>query len=219
MSILVQLTPGAGAVGVKKTAQCHPPFHRNVHLINFALVWQLVALAELPNCRIAEKGVAMPALSIPSLLAAVLGCLACCGAHATLGGAPSDFSNAAAVRARQLSAVPAAGASAASAASSYSIKETTLDSGTVVREYVGAGGAVFAVAWSGPFMPDLRTLLGAQFATLTAENAARPRGRRGQLRVARADVVIESGGHMRAWSGRAWLTGALPAGVDSAVIE
>ncbi|MDB5959828.1 MAG: hypothetical protein JWP59_1122 [Massilia sp.] len=158
----------------------------------------------------------MPASSIPSLLIATLACLACCGAHATLGGSPSDFSNAATVRARQLSAPAVAGAGTVT---SYNVKETTLDSGTVVREYVGAGGAVFAVSWSGPFLPDLRTLLGAQFATLTAENAARPRGRRGQLRVARADVVIESGGHMRAWSGRAWLTGALPAGFDTAVIE
>jgi hypothetical protein len=34
-----------------------------------------------------------------------------------------------------------------------------------------------------------------------------------------ADLVIESGGHMRAWSGRAWLPSALPAGVGAEVIQ
>lgn len=137
----------------------------------------------------------------------VLATLACCQAHAALDGAPSDLSNSGAVRARQLGAVtPGAGATTVPAP--WSITESTLDGGTVVREYVSAAGTVFAVSWSGPFMPDLRTLLAAHFATLTAA-AAGQRGR-GQLRVERADVVIESTGHMRAWSGRAWLPTALP---------
>jgi len=148
-------------------------------------------------------------------LLTTLACLACSSAHAGLGGAPSDFGNAAAVRARQLSAVAPGTASA----SAYTVKESTLDSGTVVREYVGADGVVFAVSWNGPFLPDLRTLLGSRFATMTAATQARPTGGRGQLRIDNDDVVIESGGHMRAWSGRAWLPGALPAGVTSGDIQ
>lgn len=137
-------------------------------------------------------------------------------AHAALGSAPSDWSNGART-ARQLGALAAATAGPVSAA--YSVSETTLDSGTLVREYVGASGAVFAVSWSGPFLPDLRTLLGERFATLTAATAAGRQRGRGQVRVADADVVIESGGHMRAWSGRAWLPGALPAGWDSGAFQ
>lgn len=169
----------------------------------------------------------MRTLSLPALLAALLTVSFASVpaiASASLGAAPSDFSNASAVRARQFSAVAPAAASATAGAgagnvASYTVNETTLDSGTLVREYVGADGSVFAVSWNGPFLPDLRTLLGAQFATLTAENAVRAKGSRGQVRIARNDVVIESGGHMRAWVGRAWLVGALPAGFDTGAIQ
>ncbi len=138
--------------------------------------------------------------------------LACANASATLGGTPSDFGSAAA-RARQLSASAPGGAALA-----YSITETTLDSGTVVREYTGPGGRVFAVSWNGPFLPDFRTLLGERFERMQAAAGERKRGR-GPVQVNDADLVIESGGHMRAWSGRAWLPSALPAGVGAEVIQ
>jgi hypothetical protein len=41
--------------------------------------------------------------------------------------------------------------------------ELQLPSGIVVHQYVSSTGAVYAVAWSGPRMPDLRELLGAYF--------------------------------------------------------
>lgn len=140
-----------------------------------------------------------------------------CPAHAALGGAPTDLSNGGVLRARQLGAVNAATSTNGTASAPYTVNETTLDSGTVVREYIGAGGAVFAISWSGPFMPDLRTLLAEHFGALTAAAAAQ-RGR-GQVRVDRSDLVIESGGHMRAWSGRAWLPAALPAGWNSEALQ
>ena len=142
--------------------------------------------------------------------------LACASAQASLGGAPSDFSPGAA-RARQLSGALPAGAPA-SAPAPYTINETTLDSGTVVREYVGPGGIVFGVSWNGPFLPDLRTLLGERFADLNKAAGDKSRGR-GQVHVKQDDLVIESGGHMRAWSGRAWLGSALPAGVGAEVVQ
>ena len=142
--------------------------------------------------------------------------LACASAHASLGGAPSDFGPTAA-RARQLAgALP--GASPANTPAPFTITETTLDSGTVVREYVGPGGKVFGVSWNGPFLPDLRTLLGERFADLKAAAGDKTRGR-GQIQVNQGDLVIESNGHMRAWSGRAWLNSALPAGVAAEVVQ
>ena len=36
-------------------------------------------------------------------------------------------------------------------------------SGTTVREYVSSNGTVFAVAWQGPWLPDLRQMLGPYF--------------------------------------------------------
>ena len=42
----------------------------------------------------------------------------------------------------------------------YQLHEIQLPSGTVVREFAGSGGKVFAVAWNGPAVPNLREILG-----------------------------------------------------------
>lgn len=131
---------------------------------------------------------------------------------ASLGGAPSQFAGASAGRVHAMSAAgPAAGA--------FSVNVTTLPNGTVVREYTARSGVVFAVSWNGPFMPDLRTLLGPHFATLAQESARRPKAGHSQLRVAGQDVTIESSGHMRAYTGRAWIASLLPAGFSSGEIQ
>lgn len=130
-------------------------------------------------------------------------------AHAELGGSPApiagDRSSTTGVTQRSMPG--------------YSIRETTLPGTTRIREYLDATGTVVAVTWSGPFMPDLRLLLGPHFATLDDERTARPRAGRGLITINRSDVVIESGGHMRAWYGRAWLPGRLPAGLTPDAIE
>jgi hypothetical protein len=140
----------------------------------------------------------------------ILMALWCAPCLASLGGAPTDFGGQPTRQARSL---------AAGAPANFTVQVTTLPSGTVVREYIAPGGAVFAVSWQGPFLPDLRTLLAQYFDVLTAETARRPKAGNSQLRVDRPDVTIESSGHMRAYFGRAWLTGALPAGFSSADIE
>jgi hypothetical protein len=149
------------------------------------------------------------------LAAAGLAAAAAVPCFASLGGAPSTFAGAS--TAHQARALAAAGASGGNAA--YSVDTTTLAGGTTVREYVGADGVVFAVTWNGPFLPDLRELLGRHFATLTSESARHPKAGRGQVRVAQPDVTIESGGHMRAYAGRAWINGRLPAGFDTDTLE
>ena len=45
----------------------------------------------------------------------------------------------------------------------YTVHEMQSSSGTAVREYVSSTGTVFAVAWQGPWLPDLRQLLGPYF--------------------------------------------------------
>jgi len=98
--------------------------------------------------------------------------------------------------------------------SAYEVHELTLPSGTTVREYVAASGIVFAIAWTGPSLPDLQQTLGTYFADYT--NAARSRlGGRNHLSLERSDLSIEAGGHMRAFFGRAVLVQAVPAGVSS----
>src|SRR5580698_5630048 len=45
----------------------------------------------------------------------------------------------------------------------YTIHELKSPLGTVVREYVSPGGRVFAVSWQGPFLPDMKQILGRYF--------------------------------------------------------
>ena len=133
---------------------------------------------------------------IPALL------LVCAGpSYGALGEPPTQF-------AQETTVVGAI----ESAASSYVTRDTTLASGTHVREYVSSNGIVFAVAWDGPFLPNLRELLGKYFDTLAAESARQPRAGRPHLDVGLPEVVINSGGRMRAFEGSAWIPAQLPAG-------
>jgi hypothetical protein len=113
-------------------------------------------------------------------------------------------------------------ASSTPASASYTVRETTLGNGTVVREYLAADGAVFGIAWRGPQMPDLNDLLGSYFpqylAGVKAARAARGGGH-GPVSVDQSGLVAHSGGHMGAFSGQAWLPSALPAGVSGSDIQ
>src|SRR5471032_1229301 len=145
------------------------------------------------------SGVAMRSTLILTLLL-----LQSTAAYAALGAAPSNFG---ATQPARLSAHRLEAASSA-AVSNYTVNETTLDSGTVV-----------AVSWNGPAIPDLRTLLGAHFDTMVRQAAKRPHAGHSQFTLNQSDVVIESGGHMRAYVGRAWIPDQLPAGFASADIN
>jgi hypothetical protein len=162
----------------------------------------------------------MPLMS--ALLLALPIALASSPCQASLGRAPSDFGNAGARQAQSLAAAKAASPAAASPGAgspgAWNVNVSVLDNGTTVREYV-ANGVVFAVSWNGPFLPNLRDLLGSHFDTLTAETARHPKAGSGQVRIQRSDVTIESGGHMRAYEGRAWVNSLLPAGFNTGDIE
>lgn len=96
----------------------------------------------------------------------------------------------------------------------YSVYEMTLPSGTTVRQYVStATGMVFAVAWSGPFKPDLQQLMGTHFNTMLARQAGEVQAGHRFISQQRSDLVVESGGHPRSFIGRAYLPQALPAGM------
>ena len=136
----------------------------------------------------------------PVLSALLLAYASAC--HAALGGAPEDFGTAHTTVAAKLTA----------AGANYVVRSTALDTGTQVTEYVSSGGLVFALTWEGPTPPDLRALLGKYFDTMVAEAASAPRAGRARLRVNKPEVVINSGGHMRAFEGNAWIPAQLPAG-------
>lgn len=132
-------------------------------------------------------------------------------AHAELGGAPSWQGARAKTDNRTLAA---SGVNDAG----WTVSTSTLDSGAIVREYIGRDGKVFAVAWSGRRLPPLDQLLGRYFpdyeAGLAKAQAARGGGH-GPLAVQQTGLVVETGGHMGSLIGRAWLPQALPAGVTT----
>jgi Protein of unknown function (DUF2844) len=148
-------------------------------------------------------------------------------AQAALGGSPMTPPDGSTVTTRVMHATSSAASSSSSSsassttAASYTVRETTLSSGTVVHEYLSQAGTVFGIAWSGPQMPDLNSLLGTYFPQyvdgLTAVTAAR--GGHGPASVQSDTLVVRSGGHMGAFAGNAWLPQALPAGVSGSDIQ
>lgn len=97
--------------------------------------------------------------------------------------------------------------------SSYRVHEILLPSGTVMREFVAPNGNVFAVTWQGPTRPDLRQALGPYFDAFASAPRTKLSDRR-HVQIQRGDLVVQSGGHMRALSGRAYLLSAIPSGVN-----
>ncbi|NIF55188.1 DUF2844 domain-containing protein [Burkholderia sp. Ax-1724] len=177
-----------------------------------------------------RRAVQAVALVLPCSLAALM---AAQSAHAALGAAPMTPPADASVSSRVVQPASSAAqsvmrsaSSAASAASStaasYTVRETTFGNGTVVREYLAANGSVFGIAWHGPQMPDLNDLLGSYFpqyvAGVKAARAARGNAR-GPVSVEQSGLVVQSAGHMGAFSGVAWLPSALPAGVSGSDIQ
>jgi Protein of unknown function (DUF2844) len=103
-------------------------------------------------------------------------------------------------------------------AANYTVQQIVMPSGTVVKEYVLSNGNVFAVAWSGPSMPDLRQLLGQYFDGYTAA-AKQKRSGRGKVVIEQPELVVRSGGHMHAFSGSAYLPALLPEGFSAKEIR
>ena len=95
----------------------------------------------------------------------------------------------------------------------YRIDEISLPSGTTLREFSTPGGSVFAVAWSGPAIPDLKQTLGSYFDSFVAGAKASRTGHH-HLQISGDKFVMQSSGRMRAFNGRAYLPQAVPAGVS-----
>lgn len=102
----------------------------------------------------------------------------------------------------------------------YTVHEISRDDGEVIREYVTPAGRVFGVSWSGPVIPDLGQLLGPYSAEFRNTLLAQPKsfGRR-PAAVHNSDLVVETGGHMRAFQGRAYVNSMLPPGVSQESIK
>jgi hypothetical protein len=97
----------------------------------------------------------------------------------------------------------------------YAVHEIQTQSGITVREYVSPAGKVFAVAWQGPWPPDLQQLLGPYFSKFQqAVQSSKQRAGRAPLSVHQSNLVVEHAGHMRSFVGRAYLIDQIPSGVS-----
>jgi len=101
----------------------------------------------------------------------------------------------------------------------FAVHEMQTASGVTVREYVSASGTVFGVAWQGPWMPDMRQLLGehcADFQTLSRQTVRRGRT---PLAIETPGLVAYVTGHPRAFSGVVYVPRLVPAGVTAQSIR
>jgi hypothetical protein len=113
-----------------------------------------------------------------------------------------------AMKAQSRTSTPAAG---------YSVEQIQLPSGTVLNEYVSPEGKVFAISWHGPAKPDLRQAFGSYFQqyTTAAQQAPHNPATRRHFQIRQPDLVVESGGRMRAFYGRGYVPSLLPPNVTA----
>ena len=101
----------------------------------------------------------------------------------------------------------------------YSRHDLTRPNGGMVHELTNAQGQVFAVTWSGPGKPDLRSLLGRYFATYQGATGSIGRTMHALRRpalVADPDLQIQAEGHMGWFRGVAFVPSLAPAGFTPA---
>jgi hypothetical protein len=97
----------------------------------------------------------------------------------------------------------------------FSTKEISLDTGTQVVEYIDGAGRVFAISWEGPVLPPLDQWLGSYFPAFANEiSNSRKTSSLGTPRSVMVDaLVVQSRGRMRHFSGHAYVTVLVPAGL------
>lgn len=103
----------------------------------------------------------------------------------------------------------------------YTVHELQAQTGVVVREYVSPAGTVFGVAWEGPWLPDMRQLLGSYFEQYEQAMQAQGGGRVGRrpIHVEVPGLVLNSSGHPRSFQGHAYVPEMLPKGTKAEEIR
>jgi hypothetical protein len=132
----------------------------------------------------------------------LLASLASYAAHAALGESKAS-----------VQADAAGGAVKVTQHLTYQTHEIQLPSGTLLREFAAGDGTVFAVVWRGPAPPNLKQALGQYFDNYVAAAKGNRLGHH-HLEISSNELVVHAAGHMRAFSGMAYLPQALPGGFD-----
>ncbi len=95
----------------------------------------------------------------------------------------------------------------------FTVHELELPSGTVVREFVGPGGRVFAVAWRGPTLPDLKQIFGDDNLRAFLSSPPEQRAPRKSRTVRQQGIVVHSAGSGRFFTGFAYIPSLMPRAV------
>lgn len=114
------------------------------------------------------------------------------------------------------------GSRKATTVNSYTVHEIQAVNNTVVREYQASDGTVFGVAWHGPFTPDLRQVLGSyypQFTQAMHQRRAAAHVARGPVTITQPGFTVQLGGHMRSFTGKAYVPEKLPEGMHAEDIQ
>jgi hypothetical protein len=100
-----------------------------------------------------------------------------------------------------------------SSGNSYTLHEIQTPTGVAIKEYASHVGQVFAVTWKGPFHPDLRQLLGPYYDEYVqaVRTQRAQRAGHGPILIQHAGLVVEISGHLRSFTGRAYIPQQLPA--------
>jgi hypothetical protein len=102
----------------------------------------------------------------------------------------------------------------------YNVHRMQAPGGTEVDEYVAPDGTVFAVTWHGQFAPPMQQILGSYFQQYSEALQAQPKmyGHR-PLNIQEPGLVVQTGGHMRAHYGRAYIPNMLPQGMTASQLQ
>jgi hypothetical protein len=100
-------------------------------------------------------------------------------------------------------------------AQAYTVHEITA-AGNTVKEYVSPAGKVFAITWRGQFIPNMQQLLGTYFDQYAQAAKAQRESHPGHrpLNIQQPGLVVQNGGHMRSYVGRAYVPDMVPQGVN-----
>jgi hypothetical protein len=150
------------------------------------------------NLKMPILQITLIALTIPSM------------AFAALGG---DVSTVQTDRMQMKATLPVANKSA-----NYTVHEMKTSAGVTVREYAASTGTVFAVAWKGPTVPNLQQLMGPYFDTYSNAAKIKHVGHT-HFSLQQDGLVVHASGHMRDFSGIAYIPGMLPQGVTESDIK
>jgi hypothetical protein len=101
----------------------------------------------------------------------------------------------------------------------FSITTTTQSTGTVINEYTDNNGVIFAITWEGPVPPNLEELLGEHFTAYKDPKNVVAHHSHSNLAVSDGNLIVQVKGHMRAFTGIAYLKNAIPQGVNVSQIQ